>query len=143
MRLNKYFIFLIFMGTALILLVPSCGKKTLPIPPVKDGNFLAVPKDLAFTLEKGQLTLTWAHTIDPVNAKLSPEAFEVFMAVKDAEACEGCPFVFDSVGMIPMPDMVYQQSLEPGFHYYFRVRAIGKEEMRSDHSKTIYVDFLK
>ena len=148
MRLQKKICFspLLSMGIlflAALFIMPSCGKKGPPIPPVKDGNVLAAPNNLAVSLEDNQLTLTWSHTIDPKTARLAPEAFEVFMAAKDVEACEGCPFVFNSMGVIAMPDRVYYGSLAPGFHYYFRVQAIGKDEMRSGYSKTSYVDFTK
>lgn len=123
-----------------VILAPACGKKGPPLPPIKDGNFMAVPGNIALSLDKDQLTLTWTHTIDPVNAKLAPEAFEVYMAKKGPEACEGCPFVFEAVGVVPMPDMVYRRKIAPGFLYYFRVRAIGKDEIKSDYSKTSYID---
>jgi len=142
MRFSKHHFFAMGLFLlAVVFLAPACGKKGVPLPPIKDGNFLAVPGDLSFSLDKDQLTLTWTHTIDPINAKLAPEAFGVYMAKKGPDACEGCPFVFESVGVVPMPDMVYRRNLEPGFLYYFRVRAIGKGEIKSDYSKTSYVDF--
>jgi hypothetical protein len=128
---------------AVLFLGPSCGKKGPPIPPVIEGNVLAAPDNLAASLEENRLTLTWTHTIDPKTAKIAPEAFEVHMATKDAAACEGCPFVFKSMGVVSMPDMVYHGSLVPGFHYYFRVQAIGRDEMKSGYTKTTYVDFTK
>jgi len=136
---NKYF--LGFLCLLILFITPSCGKKEQPIPPIKAGNILAVPGDLTYLLDKNQLTLTWTHTIDPVNAKLTPQAFKVYMATKSIDACEGCPFVFESIGTVPMPDMVYRRSLEPGPHYYFRVQAIGKDEIKSGYSKTRYIDF--
>jgi len=137
------FLYMVVLLLAVLLLAPSCGKKGPPIPPVKDGNVLAAPGNVAASLEENRLTLTWTHAIDPVTAKLAPEAFEVYMATKDAADCEGCPFVFKSMGVISMPDMVYQETLAPGFHYYFRVQAIGKDERKSGYSKTSYVDFTK
>jgi hypothetical protein len=144
---NKIFFFqFLAMGIlflAALLIVPSCGKKGPPIPPVKDGNVLAAPTNLVLSLADNQFTLTWTHAIDPKTARLAPEAFEVFMAAKQDAACEGCPFVFKSMGVISMPDKVYTGSLEPGFHYYFRVQAMGKDEIKSGYSKTSYVDFTK
>ena len=136
-------LFLTVLFLTVLFLAPSCGKKGPPIPPVIEGNVLAAPDNLAVSLEENRLTLTWTHTIDPKTAKLSPEAFEVYMATKDVAACEGCPFVFKSMGVVPLPDRVYHGSLVPGFHYYFRVQAIGKDEMKSGYSKTSYVDFTK
>ena len=130
-----------FLILVVVFLAPSCGKKGPPLPSITDGNLLAAPGDVAFSLDKDQVTLTWTHTIDPVNAKLAPEAFGVYMAKKGLDDCEGCPFVFESVGVVPMPAMVYRRTLAPGFLYYFRVRAIGTGEMKSDYSKTLYLDF--
>ncbi len=140
---KKYFFPLGLLMAAVLFLTPSCGKKAPPLAPIIEGNILAAPENLVFSLEGNQLTLTWTHTIDPVNAKLAPEAFEVYMAVKEIDACEGCPFVFESTGIVPMPDMVYRRGLNRGVHYYFRVQAIGKNEIKSSFSKTSYLDFTK
>ncbi|MCP3940814.1 MAG: hypothetical protein GY710_04950 [Desulfobacteraceae bacterium] len=138
---KKQFFFLGFLFLSVLLLVTSCGKKGPPLPPIKQGNFLAIPGNVAYSVHGNQLTLTWTHTIDPVNAKIAPEAFDVSMAIKELDGCEGCPFIFKSVGVVPMPHMVYRRLLEPGFHYYFRVQAIGKDGIKSDYSKTLYVKF--
>jgi hypothetical protein len=144
MRISKKnFFSLGFILLAVLLLAPACGKKGPPIPPVKDGNILAVPENVTYSLEGDQLTLTWNHTIDPVTAKLAPEAFEVYMATKNLQDCEGCPFVFVSQGLVPMPEMVYRRTLDPGIHYYFRVQAIGKDEIKSGISKTRYITIEK
>ncbi len=140
---KKYLFPLTLLMATVLFLIPSCGKKTPPLAPIIEGNVLAAPDNLALSLAGNQITLTWTHTIDPVNAKLAPEAFEVYMAVKEIDACEGCPFVFESAGIVPMPDMVYRRGLNPGRHYYFRVKAIGKNEIKSSFSKTSYVDFTK
>jgi len=121
-------------------LVPACGKKGPPLSPVKDGNVLAAPENLSYSLEKNEVILTWGHSMDPVNAKIAPEAFRVYMGTKDLNGCQGCPFVFESVGVVPMPEMVYRRSLKPKVHYYFRVQAIGKEEIKSPYSKTCSID---
>ena len=132
-----------FLILAILFLAPSCGKKGPPLPSINAGNFLAAPENIAYSLDGDQVTLTWTHAIDPVNAKLAPEAFNVYMATKDLDGCEGCPFVFESVGVVPMPDIFYRRFLEPGLLYYFRVQAIGKNEMKSGYSKTRYIDFGK
>ncbi len=140
---KKYFLPLGLIMAGLFFLTPSCGKKAPPLAPIIEGNVLAAPENLVFSLEGNQLALTWTHTIDPINAKLAPEAFEVYMATKEIDDCEGCPFVFKSAGIVPMPDMVYRRELDPGFHYYFRIQAIGKNMIKSSFSKTSYIDFTK
>ncbi len=123
-----------------MLLIMACGQKGPPLPPLKDGNIIAPPADLAYNLNEKGLTLTWAHTVDPVNAKIPAEGFQVYMATKDLTGCEGCPFIFQSVGVVSMPDMSFYYPLEKGLHYYFRVQAIGKDDMKSKYSKTKYID---
>ena len=140
---KKYYFPLMLLLAAVLFLIPSCGKKAPPLAPIIEGNVLAAPENLAFSLAGNQITLTWTHTIDLINAKLAPEAFEVYMAVKEIDACEGCPFVFKSAGVVPMPNMVYRGGLEPGLHYYFRIQATGKNKIKSSFSKTSYVDFTK
>lgn len=123
-----------------ILLIMACGQKGPPLPPLKDGNIIAPPTQLAYTLNENKMTLTWAHIVDPVNAKIPVEGFQVFLATKDLTGCEGCPFIFEPVGMVPMPDMSFYHPLKKGLHHYFRVQAIGKDDMKSRYSKTLYID---
>ncbi|MBU0970655.1 MAG: hypothetical protein KKC20_08400 [Proteobacteria bacterium] len=137
----KQFLSIGLVCLAGVFLVTACGKKGPPVPLVKDGNILAAPEDLTSSLLGTQVTLAWTHASDPVAAKLKPEAFEVFMATKTKDSCEGCPFVFNSMGMVALPAMSYQHTLEPGLHYYFRIQALGKNGVRSGYSKTLYLDF--
>jgi hypothetical protein len=116
----------------------GCGKKAPPRAPEKPGRAVASPGDPAAELTGRQLTLTWTHEIDPENAVLPPRYFEVSMA--RPAACEGCPFVFETVGQVSMPEMVFQMPLtEPGVRY-FRVQAVGDHDVRSEYSRTVVVE---
>ncbi len=116
----------------------GCGKKTLPRAPEKPGQAVAAPGDPVANLNGRQVTVTWTHEIDPENAVLVPRYFEVSMALP-AE-CEGCPFVFEPVGQVAMPDMGFQMRLPgPGVRY-FRVQAVGDHDTRSDYSRTVVVE---
>ncbi len=128
------------MLVVVIFLIMACGQKGPPLPPLKDGNIIAQPTDLAYTLNEKGMTLTWAHIVDPVNAKIPAEGFQVYMATKDLNGCEGCPFIFKSVGVVSMPDMSFHHPLKKGIHYYFRVQAIGQDDMKSKYSQTKYID---
>ncbi len=140
---KRLFFTLGFLCLASLFLVSSCGKKGPVLPPIKTGNALAAPENIAYTLAGNQVILTWTHAIDPVNARLQPQAFKVFLATKQPDDCEGCPFAFKNAGLVPMPAMVYRQDLSLGPHYYFRVQAIGENDIKSAYSKTIYIDFKK
>jgi len=121
-------------------LVGGCGKKAPPLPPLNSGNSIAAPVGLAYTLDSSRVSLTWTHAIDPENAKIPPEGFEIFVATKDAAGCEGCPFIFKSAGVVPMPKMDFSYDLEPDLKYYFRIQAMGKSDIKSQFSKTLTID---
>lgn len=116
----------------------GCGKKAPPRAPQKPGQSVASPTDPTAALDNGQLILTWTHETDPDDAALPPKYFDVSMAVP--AACEGCPFVFESVARVPVPDMVFQMPVpEPGVRY-FRVQAVGDHDVRSQYSRTVVVE---
>jgi hypothetical protein len=129
----------VILGLMLALFpVFGCGKKTPPRAPEKPGQAVAAPGDLTATITGSQLTLTWTHDRDLAHAILSPRYFEVYMAMPDD--CEGCPFVFTPVGQVAMPEMTFQMLLNDNRSRYFRIQAVGDNDVRSDYSKTIFVE---
>lgn len=116
----------------------GCGKKAPPRAPQKPGQNVAVPENPTVTLNEGQMILTWTHEIDPENAALPPRYFEISMAVP--EECEGCPLVFEPVGQVAMPDMVFQMPVPESGVRYFRLHAVGDHDIRSDYSRTVVVE---
>lgn len=139
MRLLRVFILGTLAFLAAGILAGGCGKKGPPLPPLKTGSILAAPVDLTFDLTQNRVVLRWSlgsgSTEEP-----SPQAVEVFLAVKGPADCQGCPLVFRSMGIVPLPDMAYEQDLFPGSRYYFRVQALGPERMKSEYSQTVMVD---
>ncbi len=123
-----------------LMLVLACGKKGPPLPPLVDGNAIAPPTNLAYTLNDRQVSISWTHAVDPQEAKMQPEGFTVFVATKDLDGCEGCPFIFKPAGTVGMPEMSFQYTLKEELHYYFRVQALGKNDLKSKYSKTLYID---
>lgn len=121
-------------------LVAGCGKKGPPRLPLNQGNVINPPVNLAYTLDENRVILTWAHKADPVNAKILAEGFEVFVATKDVNGCQGCPFIFKSAGIVPMPRKTFTYELAPKLNYYFRVRAMGADGMTSEFSSTLNID---
>ena len=118
--------------------VTGCGKKAPPRVPEKPGRAVAAPVDPAAEITGRQLTLTWTHQIDPENAVLAPRYFEVSMALP--AVCEGCPFVFRTVGQVSMPETVFHMPLpDPGVRY-FRIQAVGDHDVRSEYSRTVVVE---
>lgn len=92
-------------------------------------------------MDKNQIALSWDHVVDPVNAKIQPEAFRIYMAVRQKDDCQGCPFVFESMGEVPMPKMVFLHRIEQEQDYYFRVQAIGENDIKGPMSNPLHVSF--
>lgn len=128
---------LMVVSAAAILVAVGCGKKGPPLPPIEQADNIASPYDLKYTVSVDQLTLTWNHRADPENAAVKPDSFEVFMARKTFEACEGCPFVFKTLQVVAMPEMSCTVTLEKGYRYYFRIQAVNEDNIRSEYSKTV------
>lgn len=128
--------FVVFCGFVL-LIVSGCGKKAPPLPPEIKGYKINAPFDLKYSIIDQKIHLSWQHQIDKENATIKPAGFEIYMARKTVEGCEGCPFKFSLIGFVSMPSLEFTTTLEKGFIYYFRARAVSDDEMRSDYSKTI------
>ncbi len=121
----------------IILGFSGCGKKGPPLAPQIKGKNIAAPFDLKYTSGEKEIILSWNHAVDMEAAFVKPEAFEIFMAQKTFEACPGCPFEFKTIGVVSMPSMEVTVKIEKGFKYYFRVQAIGNDNIRSEYSKTL------
>lgn len=127
---------IVFLG---LFLAAGCGKKTPLDLPEKPGQALTAPENLKAVVTDSRITLTWTHAPDPENAVLAPQYFSVSMAIpKD---CEGCPLVFRTVGRTSMPDMVFEMPVaDTSIPRYFRVQAVGDNDIRSDYSATVVVE---
>ncbi|MBC2704647.1 hypothetical protein [Desulfobacula sp.] len=132
---------LMILFSIILLAFSGCGKKGPPLPPETKGQKIAAPFDLKYTPGDKEITLSWNHKIDTETAAVKPEGFEIFMAKKTFEACEGCPFEFKTIGVVSMPSMEFYTRIEKGFKYYFRVQATGDNDMRSEYSKTVQFEY--
>ncbi len=126
----------IFLG---LIQAAGCGKKTPLDLPEKPGQALTAPENLKAIVTDSRITLTWTHSPDPENAVLAPRYFAVSMAI--LEDCEGCPLVFRAVGQTSMPRMVFEMPVvDTSIPRYFRVQAVGDNDIRSDYSATVVVE---
>ncbi|MDA3791414.1 MAG: hypothetical protein PF503_23310 [Desulfobacula sp.] len=131
---------LMVLSGIIILAFSGCGKKGLPLAPEINGQKIAAPFDLKYISDNKEIILSWNHKVDIEKAFVKPRDFEIFMAKKTIEACVGCPFEFKTIGIVSMPSMEFIFKIEKGFKYYFRVHAIGNDNIKSEYSKTIQVD---
>lgn len=116
----------------------GCGKKGPPLPPENRARQVAAPYGLkVIDLGGGDVRLVWKHETNDKTAVLKPEFFEIFMAKKTFEACEGCPFEFESAGRVDAHLMEFFVPVEKGFRYYFRLQAVDPDNIRSPYSQTV------
>lgn len=135
-------LFFAFLCAGILFVTPGCGKKGPPVPPTKDDDIPVAPTGLKYTLKDRDLTLSWACE-SLQNQKQGPtvEGFEVFMATKPLDGCQGCPFMFKSLGVVPMPRKSFSYTLDQDLHYYFRVQTLGHDNIKSKVSDTLYIEF--
>ncbi len=134
---NLIVLFTLIICSMTVIFSVGCGKKRSPIPPVTMDNNLAAPFDMKYKVGGSKLVLSWRHQIDQKKAKIEPDGFEVFMAKKTFEDCEGCPFAFKLIGFVASPLKTLSVPIEKGYKYYFRVQALDEDGLRSEYSKTI------
>lgn len=132
------FILMVLIG---LVGVAGCGQKGPPVAPADTTNAIAAPYDLKLTNIGKDIHLVWKHDIDQNTAAVKPETFEIFMAKKRFDECEGCPFEFRSVGKVDVSVMEFFVPVKPGFKYYFRIQATDDDQLRSPYSKTIELDY--
>jgi predicted small lipoprotein YifL len=131
----------IILSIVILSVLLGCGKKGPPLPPEIKGQEISTPFDLKYALDGKKITLSWNHKIDKENAVIKPDGFKIFMAKKTFKKCASCPFKFNNIASVAIPSMEFIFELEKGFKYYFRVQALGEDNMKSEYSKTIQVDY--
>ncbi|NWH04616.1 hypothetical protein [Desulfobacter latus] len=136
-------LFFILLGAGIFFMAAGCGKKGPPVPPTKNAaDIPAAPTGLKYTLKDRDLTLSWRCASLPDQAQEPRvEGFEVFMATKPLAGCQGCPFIFKSLGVVPMPRKSFVYTLDQDLHYYFRVQTLGRDNIKSKVSDTLYIEF--
>ena len=132
-----------------LLFAAGCGKKTSPIPP---GQTISTPV-LQLTKEINNNTLILRWTIDPVNGKDIWENFAIFRSkiASDESRCNNCPILFKLIADMPITDqaedttgkkeMHFQEQLEEGFNYVYKVTGYTGNSMDGHDSTLVTFDF--
>lgn len=119
----------------------GCGKKGPPVLPVVKGEKIAGPFDLRYVNTEENIELTWNHKVDEIEAFVKPMGFDVYLAKLTFESCQGCPFKFEKIGFVSMPSMKFAMGIEKGYKYYFRIQATGKNNMVSEFSESVLLEY--
>lgn len=131
-----------------LVMLPACGRKTLPIPPHE-----AIPeaiRDLRFQQDESQVVLTWTYPkATTVGTKLPAiESFLVLRAViPEQEYCPGCPVTFSSAEEVKAGQAItdskrrqarYTETiLRPGHRYLYQVQTKAGWRVVSEPSNMV------
>ncbi|MBU0731126.1 MAG: hypothetical protein KKE17_06950 [Proteobacteria bacterium] len=138
----------IFPFLLLLLVLPACGRKTLPVPP---QSVLPVPvNDLRYQLDEKGVTLFWSRpTSSETGGKLAAvDHYEILKAaVRDEDHCPGCPVVYekfarveselDGRGNQKKSAQFFDSGLQPGHRYHYKVRTSSGWRLESRDSNII------
>ncbi|OGR13247.1 MAG: hypothetical protein A2277_05405 [Desulfobacterales bacterium RIFOXYA12_FULL_46_15] len=134
---NVVVLFLFVLCGTVFFSFSGCGKKGPPVLPVIKGYKIAPPIDFKLSENENEIELTWNHKIDEKEAYIQPDGFDIFLAKKTFDACQGCPFEFQKIGSVALPAMRFVMGIEKGYKYYFRIQAKGKDNLVSEFTKTV------
>ena len=136
------------MVAALLLIgaMHGCGRKMDPIQP---GTYPPPPvKDLAFELQDGLLTLFWTLPAaekerDKENPSVSFKVLRARQTASEAE-CQACSVRFQAVGVVrlagrdPSERLQFQDRLEPGYKYRYKVIGTSAAGVESKDSNIVH-----
>jgi hypothetical protein len=135
----------------LCLLISACGVKKLPVAPgaVAPGAVTG----LQYQLQRNQVTLAWPTLKGDAAGSRGLGGFYIYMAQYplDQQECANCPLLFRRIGQIgeaglyenglPRENFSFIWTIAPGYHYAFKVMAMGKDGQLGLESNTVAFDF--
>ncbi|MFP4668033.1 MAG: hypothetical protein ACLFMN_04480 [Desulfobacterales bacterium] len=119
----------------------SCGKKAPPEAPEKQN--LPVAEKLESEVRESSLILKWSLSESP--EEKTPAGFVVYRAKTSvSEDCPECPVSFERAGWVAyrsgstVPETWYfEDSVEPGYVYRYRVRCYSDTGRLGRRSETV------
>ncbi len=141
MKIRHLFLLLVAFGGLFF----ACGKKGPPVP--REIEPLPSVQDLSKSLTGGLLTLAWSVPERQGKIFKNTAGFKVFRARKSVidSACKDCPDHYILVADMPVLGRIknnrvtYQETLEPGYLYKFKVRLYTDRGAESRDSNIVEV----
>ncbi len=123
MRFYLFLLGVVFLYVGVV----GCGKKAMPVAP-KQGKPPAV-SDLAYRIEDGKVRLNWTVPEDVLAGKFGQGKLVVLRSkIGLGDICSDCPKIFQRVTRkrpigkaVEAAKMVYEEALEDGFRYTYKV----------------------
>ena len=133
-----------WMASALIL--SGCGKKAPPEPPSGDRPPRVI--DLAYSISENTIQLSWTIPKTSEKAGTPATGFLIYRSKQSSvEAdCPNCPVRFLEIGDVlvrselsekPAPSVTFVQALEPGYRYFYKVKAYDDNGVAGKDSNVI------
>lgn len=126
----------LFMGTVL----PGCGLKGPPLPPL--STLPPAPDQVVCNVSGDQVTLQWR--LGPVPEKTTPShdmTIEIFRAARSfgQDACATCPLSFEKRADLPVSTRRFEEPLEKGYQYFYRLRTRQGKQIAGEFSETVEI----
>ena len=122
----------------------GCGKKDMPLPPLKDTPLPPFLLSVDGDNDEG-LIIKWTHPSSKNNNSdnQAVKGFEVFAAKRDISMgkCRGCPLEFHKIASLPPSVFKYSYAALKGYRYFIRLRAFSDSGAVSPWSKNIELDY--
>ena len=131
-------LFVIFLLVGFV--IPGCGKKGPPEMIKKAEDKLKSVENLTYKIQADNIVLAWEANYNK-NEMKSIDGFEIFMAKQNIKKCQGCPKVFQRVDLLPSDQNQYQAKLDKGYRYFFKVRTVTVDNIKSDYAETDEIQF--
>jgi len=127
------------VALGVLLISVACGVKAPPVAPNAQPPSLA---SFRHHLDNDRLTLHWTMT----RGGSRPQSFNLYRARSPLaeKPCDGCPLVFKPLRTIPAEDPEQGSvalTLEPGFHYGFKMTATAENGLTGPDSQTIIIEY--
>lgn len=127
---------IVVMGT----LLPGCGIKGPPLPPL--STLPPAPDQVTGGVAGNHVTLEWRLELAPGKEKPSHDmTVEVFRADRSIgeDACTTCPLSFEKRASLPVSTRRFKEIIEKGFQYFYRVRIRQGKQIAGEFSETVEI----
>ena len=136
----------------LCLNLSACGVKKLPVAPHAVAPDAVT--DLQYQKQDNQVVLAWSTLKGSAAGSSGLGGFNIYLAQYPADQmdCASCPLLFRRIGQIgedglyenglPRETFSFSWSISPGYHYAFKVLAVGKDGQLGLESNTVAFDYL-
>ena len=139
------------LGILLCLTLSACGVKKPPVAPRAMAP--GAVTDLRYQQQRNQVLLAWSVLKGDAAGSSGLGGFIIYMAryPVDQKDCANCPLLFRRIGQIDESGLyengllretfTFTWSVAPGYHYAFKVAAVGKNGQLGLESNTVSFNF--